>query len=45
MSKTRPLKKIGFVYLIREMSEGNVYIPVKKKIVRVLDSGLLRDNF
>ena len=32
MSKTRSLKKIGFVYLIREMSEGNVYIPVKRRL-------------
>ena len=36
--ETSPLKKIGFVYLVREMSEGNVYIPVKKKIIRVRDS-------
>ena len=40
MSETSPLKKIGFVYLVREMSEGNVYIPVKKKIMRVRDSCL-----
>ena len=38
MSKTRQLKKIGFVYLVREMSEGNIYIPVKKKIMRVRNS-------
>ena len=38
MSKTRQLKKIGFVYLVREMSEGNIYIPVIKKIMRVRNS-------
>ena len=37
---TRPLKKISFLYLVREVSEGNVYIPVKKKIMRVRDSCL-----
>ena len=41
MSETSPLKKIGFVYLVREMSEGNVYIPVKKKVRRVRDSCLV----
>ena len=40
MSEISPLKKIGFVYLFREMSEGNVYIPVKEKIMRVRDSCL-----
>ena len=40
MSETSPLKKIGFVYLVREVSEGNVYIPVKQKIMRVRDSCL-----
>ena len=40
MSETSPLKKIGFVYLFLEMSEGNVYIPVKEKIMRVRDSCL-----
>ena len=40
MSETSPLMKIGFVYLFREMSEGNVYIPVKEKIMRVRDSCL-----
>ena len=29
------MKKIGFVYLVREISEGDIYIPVKKKIMRV----------
>ena len=38
MSKTSQLKKIGFVYLVREMSEGDIYIPVKKKIMRVRNS-------
>ena len=33
-------KKLGFVYLVRDMSEGNVYIPVKEKIMRVHDSCL-----
>ena len=37
MSGTNPLKKIGFVYLVRGASEGNVYIPVKKKVMRIRD--------
>ena len=41
MSETSPLKIIGFVYLVREVSEGNVYIPVKTKIMRVRDSCLV----
>ena len=40
IQNTRPLKKISFLYLVREVSEGNVYIPVKKKIMRVRDSCL-----
>ena len=38
MSGTNPLKKIGFVYLVPGVSEGNVYIPVKKKVIRIRDS-------
>ena len=41
MSETSPLNLIGFVYLDREVSEGNVYIPIKKKIMRVRDSCLV----
>ena len=41
MSETSPLKIIGFVYLVREVGEGNVYIPVKTKIMRVRDSCLV----
>ena len=40
VSETSPLKKIGLVYLVREMSEGNVYILVKKNIMRVRGSCL-----
>ena len=35
------MKKIGLVYLVREVREGNVYIPVKKEIMRVRDSCLV----
>ena len=38
MSETSPLKIISFVYLVREVGEGNVYIPVKTKIICVRDS-------
>ena len=41
MSETSPLKIISFVYLVREVGEGNVYIPVKTKIMRVRDSCLV----
>ena len=41
MSETSPLKIISFVYLVREVGEGNVYILVKTKIIRVRDSCLV----
>ena len=41
MSEASPTEeKLVFVYLVREVSEGNVYIPIKKEIMRVRDSCL-----